>query len=127
MSTWNIYVLGSGGGWEVPDTIPRANANLDIGETSTQAEVSLADGSTALLIPEVAFKYQPINFTWLEDDGTVKEKIKGYIESNAFLKIVTHLGTEEYYGYFSNVQTSWLVGVVDTFDLVATFRRVEGE
>jgi hypothetical protein len=126
MSNWNIYIQSSGSNWVSDGTIPRANADLDITETSTQTEVQLADGSTAVLIPEITVKYQPLTFTWLEDDGTVKDKIRDYIDDNDYLKIVTHVGAEIYYGYFSNVQIVWLVGVADTFDIIATFRRVDG-
>ena len=126
MSNWNVYTYSSGSEWVFDDYIPRANADLDIGETSTQTEVMLADGSTAVLIPETTIKYQPINFTWLNDDGTVKAKIRDYIVNNDYLKIVTHVGDEEYFGYFVNVQIVWLVGQADKYDLIGTFRRVDG-
>jgi len=124
MSNWSVYIQGSGASWDVDGTVPRANADLEINDTSTQTEVQLADGSTAILIPEVTYKYQPITFIWMCDDGTIKAKIRRYIEDNEYIKIVTHVGAEIYYGYFTNLSTKWFVGMEDKYDLMATFRRL---
>lgn len=69
---------------------------------------------------------EPIRFIWYEDDGTIKAKIEGYIDSQNDVKFIDH-NSVEYIGRFVAVEPIWLVGVQpDTYDIIGTFEQMPG-
>jgi hypothetical protein len=121
---WTVDIYSSGSTW-VPDTPIRVpNDNLTLGVTSTQAKLILADGSNSFVNPEVKYTKDVLNFIWMEDDGTLKTQIEDYIKNGDYLRITTHT-SEEFIGRFLTVSNVWLKGVDDTYDVSATFERME--
>ena len=127
MSNWNIYKLEADlVTWTLDGTVPRPNADLAEEIISTQQKNILANGDTAFVAPETKSMNQPLEIVWLYQDITFKNKIKTYIENYDYLKIVTHVGGEEYIGRFANFRPVHLSGVSpDTYDISVNFEIME--
>ena len=126
MSNWNIYVYNTNTlAWDADGTIPRPQADLPDEVTSTQQEITLAEGDVAFIMPETKSKKQPLLFSWFEQDETFKNKIKAYIVDGDYIKIVTHLAGLEYIGRFIALSPTWLVGMTDAWNVDATFVQME--
>ncbi len=122
---WNVSTW-DGSAWNADGTIYRTNSDLELGRTSNQVKVRLADGTEGRITPNTKFVRDPTNFTWLEIDFSdgLKTKIQGYITNHTKIKIVTQK-SEEIIGYFLNIRRVWISGVEDTEDLEASFDRSE--
>ncbi|KKM98131.1 hypothetical protein LCGC14_1161050 [marine sediment metagenome] len=118
--TWTCQIK-SGGSWTADGTISRPNDSLPLPKVSTQNKVVLADGSFAFVTPSIKYRDEPLIFTWYFDDGTVKTKIEGYINSQNDVKLIDH-NSREYVGRFTNISPTWLVGFsTDKYNIRASF------
>ena len=123
-SYWEVDIYGSGSTWYTDTPLRRPNDNLTVDLSSTQAKLTLADGSTTYVNPEVKSTKEAITFIWLEDDGILKAQVEAYINNGDYLRITTHTA-EEFIGRFVKISRVWLKGVADTYDISATFERME--
>lgn len=121
---WSIYTW-NGTIWVSDGTIPRPNSSMQIPMLSTQVRLQLMDGSDAYQSPETKSSKQSLVMNWVQQDHDFVEQLRGYIEDNEYLKIVTHISGEEYIGRFIAVTPTWLVGVEDEFEIEATFEVME--
>lgn len=125
MSTWNVSKKVSGV-WTADGTIPRPQADFPKRKISTQMRVALADGSRAFLAPSTKHTDEQFTFVWISDDGTVKDKIEGYIEGQDDIKITDHLANE-YIGRFISSDATWRVGLEpDAYTVTAVFEQMPG-
>ena len=124
--SWNVEILESGNQYNADGSIYRTNEPLEIQLQSTQSKINLADGSQAFVAPEEKFIRQILIFTWLEipETDAFRSKLENYVQNQDYIRITTHLG-EQLTGRFISVNRVWLTGVVDTYDLRATFDRIE--
>jgi len=122
---WDIYTFVDED-WEDDGTIPRPNEDLSTPIISNQAKFKLIDGSNAYITPPITTDNENLSFTWLNDDGTLKEKIEEYMIDNTLLKIETHVTGITFIGKFTRLNPIWLVGQEpDMWKLEATFERME--
>jgi len=120
-SYWNLYSKATGS-WVADGTIARPNEDLELPRHSTQIDFKLADGSEAAITPSTKYLRESLTLTWYYDDGTVKDKIEGYINNQTSVKIVDH-NSVEYVGRFTYCKPTWLVGTDgDYYDVEATFK-----
>ncbi len=123
--TW-ITQIKSGGSWISDGTIYRPNSDLAIRKISTQSKTKLADGSNAYISPAIKYTDEPLAFVWLNDDGTTKTKVEGYITSRNDVKIIDH-NANEYIGRFISIDPKWISGLADdTYDIRAIFEQMPG-
>lgn len=125
MSTWTLFVQESGGDWPSggTSTVPRPNEDLDVGKTTTQQAIQLADGSVGYFTPETKSIKSDLTFVWVMKNETFFDEINGYIDNHDYIKITTHTG-KDYIGRFGNVMGKWLVGEEDEFLMTVTFIRM---
>lgn len=120
-SYWNVYVKTTGS-WVADGFIARPNDDTVLGKKSNMTVVPLVDGEEAYVTPATKSLKQPINFVWMEDDGTIKTKIEDYVDNCTPVKIIDH-NSVAYVGKFISSDSKWLVGVnPDTYDIQATFK-----
>jgi hypothetical protein len=131
MSNWKIYIAESGslGSWDEDERgIPRPNEDLDVGKTSTQQAVQLADGSIGYFTPETKATRGDLTFVWVMRDNDLREQLEAYIDSHDYIKIETHISGFEFIGRFTGVTSKWLVGEEpDEFLITAIFSRMEAD
>lgn len=122
---WDIYEW-DGSSWTNQSTIYRPNSDVELGRTSNQVKIRLADGTEGRITPSTKFVREPTTFLWLEIDfdDTLKSKIQGYITNHTKVKVVTQK-SENIIGYFLYIRRTWISGVEDTEDLEAGFDRSE--
>jgi hypothetical protein len=124
-SSWTIEKL-VGISYVSDGSIYRPNESVTFEMTATQKRVALANGDSAFVTPETKYVKEPLTFTWLlipESDG-LKSKIENYVINQDYLRITNHLG-EYYIGRFTQVRKLFLVGEEDTYEIEATFERME--
>jgi hypothetical protein len=123
--SWNIEKK-VGGSWTADSSIYPPNEALSLVKNSTQNKTQLADGSNAYITPSTKYLDDPIVFTWLYDDGTMKDKIEAYINNQNDLRITDH-NSDTYVGRFVSIESSWRVGESqdnDRYDIQARFSRM---
>jgi len=122
MSTWSVYVEGSGTSWDWDYELQRPNENLETQVVSNSTKTRLANGSPAFMNLETKWYTEQITFTFLMLDISVVNKIDAYIKADTIVKIVTHTG-EEFEGRFMSRNRVWLTGVSpDSYDMQVTFQ-----
>ena len=122
-SYWDVSVK-SGGAWGANANLARPNDTFPIRKTSTQVKLKLADGDNAFMTPSTKYSDDPLVFSWLMDDGTIKAQIEGYINNQNDLRITDH-DANIYYGRFINIDTNQVVGVdPDEYDITSTFEQI---
>lgn len=129
MSNWTVFVQESGGDWPSggTSTVPRPNEDLDVGKTTTQVAVQLADGSLGFYTPETKSTKNDLQFVWVMKDEDFFDEINSYIDNHDYIKIVTHTG-KEYIGRFGTATGKWLVGEEpDEFLMTVSFIRMAGD
>ena len=102
-------------------TIYRPNADVSLGQTSTQVKTILADGSQAYITPEHKYNPEGLSMMWTYLPKTYKDEIESYVQNLYDLKITDH-NNNIYYGRFINVKSTWLIGEVDKYDVTAEFQ-----
>lgn len=121
-NTWSIYVdTNEDGTWTSDGTIAIPNDSIEIGYTSTQQKIKLANGDNAFIRPEIKYSDNPITFIWYDngtgDINSLKTKIENYIQNNTKIKIVDH-NNKSYIGRFIAIRSNWIVGLSpDIYDL----------
>ena len=123
-NTWTIYKKVASV-WTDDGTIYRPNANTVISRSSTLVKTALADGSFGYVSLETKSNSEPVKFVWAYLDKVYKDKIEAYVTNLNDLKITDHNSTI-YYGRFINIESTWLMGEVDKYDISATFEIIPG-
>lgn len=123
-SYWLTYTL-VGVTWTQTGQIYRPNANLEQTYTGTVKQIDMADGSRALVIPEITMVYDPMSIMWANISTTdpFLTYIQTCVANGTYLKIVDHLGNAMY-GVFSDLKTTWQLDTIgDYYDVTANFMR----
>lgn len=121
--TWSIAVKESGGTWVSDGTIYIPNSNLGLETVSTQTRVQLANGSFAYIRPETKYNISALKFAWFYLPKTFKDKIEGYIQDASAIRITDH-NSNLYYGRFTSIQSTWLAGEDNKYDVTAEFEQI---
>jgi len=123
-TNWNVYFRESGESWTADGTIPAPNSDLNIPVVSTQIKLKGADGDNLFVTPPTKFVKELLEFVFINDDGTIKNKIDAYIQNQTNLKIVDS-DSVEYIGRFISLIPAWIVGLSpNTYDLRVTFEQM---
>jgi len=126
MSTWAVSTKDSNDNWQITETIPRPQEDLEDELMSTQTKINLANGDIAYVNPEINSIKQDLNFKWYLDDNTLRTQIRGYIDNLEDIKITTHESGIEFIGRFISVKSRWLVGCApDEFEIEAVFSQMD--
>ncbi len=121
---WSVYIYTSGGSWLADSNIYAPNANFNMDITSTKQTRKLANGDNATFTPEIKSNPEALVFTWAQDDGTLRNIIQTYVNSQDYLKIIDSNG-DYYTGYFIDVKPVWLLDIYpDAYDIQANFLRI---
>jgi len=120
--TWEIArkIVGV---WTVEGTIYRPNANMRVEQVSTQAKTRLANGGWGYIVPETLSNPTALNLMWGYLPKTYKDQIDAYVENLYDIRITDHNATI-YYGRFTKVTATWLVGEEDKYDVAADFEII---
>src|SRR3989304_7072935 len=95
--TW--AVSGHTGTWAADGTIPSPRgASFNEPVASTFEEVSLADGSKAVVIPETKYTSSSVRFFWQKALPALKTKLETYLKAGTGLKITTHVSGKMFEG-----------------------------
>ena len=122
--TWTLSKKVAGT-WTSDGTIYRPNANTVLSRNSTLIQTALADGSFGFVTLETKSNADPIKFVWAYLEKVYKDKIEAYVTNLNDIKITDHNSTI-YYGRFTNIEATWLMGEVDKYDISATFVIIPG-
>lgn len=115
-----------GSSWTPTGQIYRPNAALEETLTGTVKSINLADGSLALVTPEVTTVYEPITFNWMNIESTdaFLTTMLNYVTGSTLVMITDHLGTNMV-GVWSDMKKTWSLDTVgDYFDVSAQFIRL---
>jgi len=120
--TWAIArkILGV---WTVQTAIYRPNANLPVEQVSTQAKTMLANGGWGYIVPEVLSNASMLKLNWGYLPKTYKDQIDAYVTNLYDIRITDHNNTI-YYGRFTKITATWLVGEDDKYDVAADFEII---
>ena len=123
-SYWLVYTL-VGSTWTQTGQIYRPNANLEQTYTGTVKQIDMADGSRALVIPEITEVFDPISFMWtnISASDSFLTTMETYVANGTYVQIVDHLGNAMY-GVWSDMKTTWQLDTIgDYYDITAQFMR----
>lgn len=122
--TWTVErkILGV---WTAEGTIYRPNANLEIKKASTQVKTKLADGSFGYVVPETKYNDGALKLTWGYLPKTYKDQLDVYVQNLYDMRITDHNSTI-YYGRFTSITATWLVGEEDKYDVMVEFEIMPG-
>ena len=120
--TWDIARKISGV-WTAEGTIYRPNSNLPIEQISTQAKTQLANGGVGYIVPEVLSNPSMLKLTWGYLPKTYKDQIEAYVTNLYDMRITDHNNTI-YYGRFTRIRATWLVGEEDKYDVASDFEII---
>jgi len=119
--TW--AVSGHTGTWAADGTIPSPRgASFNEPVASTFEEVSLADGSKAVVIPETKYTSSSVRFFWQKAPSSLKSKLEGYLKAGTGLKFATHIPGKTFEGYLTTVDSEWIPGTsLEQYNISADF------
>ncbi len=122
-STWSIYKK-VGDSFITDGTFYRPNDIFSFIQVSTQSKQKRVDGENTYVTPSTKYIDENFTFVWYYDDGTMKDKIEGYITNQNDIKIVDHNSTA-YFGRFISITPNWLVGESpDAYDIQTIFEQM---
>ena len=99
------------GTWTSDGTVPSPRgASFSEPVASTFEEVSLADGSKAVVIPETKYTSSSVRFFWQKALPALKTKLETYLKAGTGLKITTHVSGKIFEGYLTTVDSEWIPG-----------------
>jgi len=118
--TWVIARKIAGVWTDEGQTIYRPNANMPLEKMSTQVKTQLASGGYGYIAPETLYNASALKLSWGYLPKTYKDQIDTYVQNLYDIRITDHNSTI-YYGRFTKVVATWLVGEEDKYDVVADF------
>lgn len=120
--TWDLY-RKIAEVWTYEGTIYRPNASLPLTIKSNLIKTQLADGSYGYITPETKYNINSLKLTWGYIDKTYRDQLEVYVENLYDMRITDH-NTTVYYGRFTDITSTWLVGEENKYDITVQFEVI---